>query len=450
MSELNRKCFFFFLVFGVMMLFIGYHLGHKGDPPEGIELQSSFAAQSAEPVEISTNAVITMTNQIKAPKRSQAKSSPNLMTAMNVPLISNHQTKLKPHSLLSQLPPSDIATRKRELLNDPLEDNNGLSHNHSLPQDVIDRIKIFILFIGYSRSGSSIISSLMDAHPHMVVAYEYKVICKWNQTLSTKAYLYGELYNKSQKDAATGWRSEQNMAKSYTLHINTGWQGRYDQYISVIGDKNAENTVGRFVRSKSHFSEVYTQLKETVGVPIKAVFVVRNPYDIISTRALYRHSADLREMLKTNSTDEDNPESGIPIKPMTKFKLYMRKIKESGDEQAYKDAKFRAGDLKDLIQRVARYAKAISEMIDLIGSENVWQVHNMDLVNNPKATMREMCDFFNVYCSTNYIETCVDSVFKSVSKSRELVHWPQTEKQLVIDNIIKAFPFFNRYTYESD
>ena len=379
MRELNKKCFAF-LVFGVGMLFIGYHLW--------------------------------------------------------------------PHSLvLSQLPLglSAIATWKRELsasLKDQANDNDGLSHNHSLPQDVIDRVKTFVFFMGYSRSGSSIVSSLMDAHPHMVIAYQYKVISEWNQKLNNKAYLYRELYEKSVNDATRGWRSEHNMDKSYTLHIDTGWQGRYDKYISVIGDKTADKPVNLFARSQSRFSEVYTQLRETVEAPVKAVFVVRNPYDIISTRTLYLNPEDLR-----NSTDEDSSVRGIPA---TNFKLHMRQIKESGDEQAYEDAKFRAEDLKGPIRRVVRQAKAISGMIDLIGSKNVWQVHNMDLVNNPKATMMEMCDFFNIYCSADYIRTCVDSVFKSVSKSRELVHWPQTEKQLVIDNIIKAFPFFNRYTYDSD
>lgn len=385
MRELNKKCFAF-LVFGVAVLFTGYHLSG-------------------------------------------------------------------PHSLVSQLPLglSAIATGKREApdsLKDQANDNDGLSHNHSLPQDVIDRVKTFVFFMGYSRSGSSIVSSLMDAHPHMVIAYQYKVINEWTQKLNKKAYLYRELYEKSQKDATIGWRSEHNMAKSYTLHIDTGWQGRYDEYISVIGDKNADKTVNLFARSQSQFSEVYTQLQKTVEVPIKAVFVVRNPYDIISTRALYQNPEDLWKVLDTNLTDEDS--SVLRGIPATNFKLRMRQIKESGDEQAYEDAKFRAEDLKRPIQRVARQAKAILGMIDLIGSENVWQVHNMDLVNNPKATMMEMCNFFNIYCSADYIQTCVDSIFKSVSKSRELVHWPPTEKQLVIDNIIKAFPFFNRYTYDSD
>jgi hypothetical protein len=315
---------------------------------------------------------------------------------------------------------------------------------------VINGVKTFVFFIGYARSGSSIVSSLMDAHPHMIVAYQYKVILKWSQMLSNKAYLYEMLYNKSQTDALTGWRSEQNVVKSYTLHIGTGWQGRYDKYISVIGDKNADNTVAQFLGSKYNFSEVYAQLQETVGVPVKAVFVVRNPYDIISTRVLYKHSDKLREILDTKLIGKDCPNNGTLTKSTTDFKLYMRKIKESGNKQAYEDAKLRAKTLKAQIKRVAKFANAILEMIDLLGSENVWLVHNMDLVNNPKATIMEMCDFFNVYCSADYIQTCVDSVFKSVSKSRVLVHWPETEKQLVIDTIIDTFPFFNRYTYDSD
>ena len=399
MSVLNKKLFAFIVV---VTLFIGYHLGYKGE--NRIRLQSLILAQTEST-----------------------------------------------HSLISQYSISaNIATGKREILKNQLKDNDGLNHNHSLPQNVINGVKTFVIFVGYSRGGSSIMSSLMDAHPHMVVAYQYKVINKWNQTLSNRVYLYKELYERSRQDATTGWRSEQNTAKSYSLHINTGWQGRYDEYISVIGDKTAANTVGVFLRSKSHFSEVYTQLKETVGpeVSVKAVFNVRNPYDIVSTRVLYVSSEDIRNILEGNSTYKDSSENNVL--PATDFKLYMRKIKESGDEQAYEDAKFRAMKLKGSIQRATRQAKAISEMIDLIGSENVWQVHNTDLVNNPKATLLEMCNFFNVYCSADYIKTCVDSIFKSVSKSRELVYWPQTAKQLVIDDIIKAFTFFNRYTYEGD
>ena len=42
-------------------------------------------------------------------------------------------------------------------------------HNNSLSQNVIDGVKKFVIFIGYPRSGHSIVGSFMDAHPHMVI-----------------------------------------------------------------------------------------------------------------------------------------------------------------------------------------------------------------------------------------------------------------------------------------
>ena len=108
----------------------------------------------------------------------------------------------------------------------------------------------------------------------------------------------------------------------------------------------------------------------------------------------YRHSKALRKILN-NATlfDEDSPRSDLPA---SDFKVYMRKLKKSGDERVYEDAKFKTVDLENSIRYTAQHTSAISKMIEIIGSKNVWQVHNIDLVNNPKSTMMEMCDFFNI------------------------------------------------------
>ena len=44
-----------------------------------------------------------------------------------------------------------------------------------LPSEVINGIKKFVFFVGYAcaRSGHSIVGSLMDAHPHVVIAHEF-------------------------------------------------------------------------------------------------------------------------------------------------------------------------------------------------------------------------------------------------------------------------------------
>ena len=49
---------------------------------------------------------------------------------------------------------------------------------------------------------------------------------------------------------------------------------------------------------------------------------------------------------------------------------------------------------------------------------------------------------------TLHEELCANKVYKSTSKTRELLVWPSREKQMVVDKIINVFPFFNRYTLE--
>ena len=107
-------------------------------------------------------------------------------------------------------------------------------------------------------------------------------------------------------------------------------------------------------------------------------------------------------------------------------------------------------DLTNIISRVVERTKAIEDIIDLIGTDNVWQVHNTDLVDDPKKTLREMCSFFELDCSTDYIDTCAGQVFKSVSRTRDLLVWPQKERQMVMDGIVRRFTFFSRYTFKSD
>ena len=47
-----------------------------------------------------------------------------------------------------------------------------------LPQTVIDRIKTFVFFVGHTRSGHSIVDSLTDSLPHMVIQHEYDLFAK--------------------------------------------------------------------------------------------------------------------------------------------------------------------------------------------------------------------------------------------------------------------------------
>ena len=104
-------------------------------------------------------------------------------------------------------------------------------------QKDVDGVQKFVFFVGYERSGHSIIGSMMDAHPDMIIAHEYHLFKNWRKQLMNKAYLFKALYSKSFADATKGLRRAQANSKGYTLHMNNSWQGQFN-HLKVIGDKS--------------------------------------------------------------------------------------------------------------------------------------------------------------------------------------------------------------------
>lgn len=158
-----------------------------------------------------------------------------------------------------------------------------------LSQDDITGVEKFVFFVGYPRSGSSIIGSLMDAHPNMIVAHQCNIFSRWRwMHLNNRQRLYTILYNNSYINAYTsrGWRSSKRNKKGYTLEVGGGWQGKFTK-LKVIGDKSGGQASKRHKISPANFVDIFHQLQKVVGVPVRAIHVVRNPYDMISTQLLY-------------------------------------------------------------------------------------------------------------------------------------------------------------------
>ena len=76
-------------------------------------------------------------------------------------------------------------------------------------------------------------------------------------------------------------------------------------------------------------------------------------------------------------------------------------------------------------------------------------VHNIDLVADPRGTMSQIFDFLGVEASEHYLDVCEQKVFKSVSRSRNMVAW--TPEQIHrVEERIKKHKIFNRYSFDSD
>ena len=310
-----------------------------------------------------------------------------------------------------------------------------------LSQDIIERVEKFVFFIGYPRSGHSIVGSFMDAHPHMVIAHEFTLFRKLRELnlkqemdkialLHNKSYLFNSLYHASVRDSMMGWRSKSSDSKNYTLSVDSPWVGKYNDYISVIGDKCGGITSNTYSESPGGFTAHYRQLKRTVGIPIKVFHCVRNPYDMVSTNTLYKmgyvvHPRD-------------------PYKFVSVYKANMSKLQ---GEKFMKARYNNAGMLEERFNLLESQANAVTKITDLVGSDNVLELHNGELVNDPKSALIKICAFLEVECSDEYLQACSEKVFKSVSKSRELVVWPQRLRNRM-ESLIHRYPFFHRYSFD--
>ena len=286
-----------------------------------------------------------------------------------------------------------------------------------LSQEAVDGVEKFVIFVGYPRSGHSIIGSMMDAHQNIIISHEYMLFGEWARNpkkFTNRTYLYTELYHDSYMDTEIGWRSTANDAssKGYTLAIDSAWQGRFKQ-LKVIGDKSGGMTVLMYLHSPREFSQHFRQLKAIIRVPLHVLHIVRNPYDIIATSALYRDSHDPG---KLNATKEQKYDHAEALKAKTHF-----------------------------LFRLAQGIETMAKQFDL----NILQLHSEDLIRDPSSSLRRICSFLEVGCLEDYLQQCSAQMYKSVSRTRDKVAWPQEILDMVESNK-KRFSFFRNYTFEAD
>ena len=291
-----------------------------------------------------------------------------------------------------------------------------------LTRQEIDGVETFVLFVGYARSGHSIIGSMIDAHPDMMIAHEYFLFKKWADqkklgiNLLNKDKLFNELYKESFADTSKGLRTSQSTTKGYTLQIENSWQGRF-RNLRVIGDKSGGTTSLLFQRSPEVTTKHFHEMTRTVGVPIKFLHVIRNPFDIIATEALYREGPNRDVKSDYNETH-----------------------KMDNSTLLWTCAHYLFGCV--LAVKQIKHDWALSD-------NNLLEIYTEEFVVDPRAVIREICRFLNVGCSVDYVQQCYDKTFKKISRTRDRVVWPQDLRKW-IEASIKNFPFLRGYSFDKN
>ena len=110
-----------------------------------------------------------------------------------------------------------------------------LQHN-----SLYDSVETFVLFVGYARSGHSLIAAILDSHPEIIISNEFHLLASFNKfyqdpnegMYSRRLRIFSALHSLSYNQSIHGKRSPNNK-RGYSYYIPGSWQGKYRNEIKV-------------------------------------------------------------------------------------------------------------------------------------------------------------------------------------------------------------------------
>lgn len=246
-------------------------------------------------------------------------------------------------------------------------------------------IRTYCMFIGYPRTGHSLIGSLLDAHPNMIVAHEVDALRCLANGFDSRAAIYHLLLENSREFTEDGrtWNG-------YSYQVPNQWHGRY-RSLQVIGDKKGGASSLQLMRDP----QLLDRLQAILPVPIRFVHVMRNPFDTIAT---------------------------------------ITRLHEVPVEVA--------------IDGFFSMARSVANVKERVGEAAVHDLRHEDFIADPQSCMRALCAFLGQEASEDYLVDCASIVFKQPKKTRGDVEWT-VEQLRTVDERISAFPFLNGYAFDN-
>ena len=106
---------------------------------------------------------------------------------------------------------------------------------------------------------------------------------------------------------------------------------------------------------------------------------------------------------------------------------------------------------KGLEQAIELYFAMVDTVAELKKRINGWELHEVSLesfIANPREQLAKLCSFLRVDPSQDYLDDCASIVFSSPRKTRETLDWTPVMIQ-IMQKAIANYPFLSEYSYES-
>lgn len=261
------------------------------------------------------------------------------------------------------------------------------SHEGHQYEKTFGDVETFCVFIGYPRSGHSLIGSLLDAHPNAVIAHELDAL-RFVQRGFSKEQIFLLALKNSQRLAKVGRRWEK-----YKYEVPNQWQGRFER-LQVIGDKKGGSSTVTFAADP----DVLGRLRSTIDTEIKFIHVLRNPYDNISAI----------------------------------FERRRRRNHNLG--------------LGSIVDSYFSLCTTNANVKDQVGDAAVFEMRHETLIEDTKLSLKNLCGFLGLEYKEDYLTDCARLVFDSPHKSRYDVEW-QPEEITAVGERLAGYSFLEGYSY---
>ncbi len=118
------------------------------------------------------------------------------------------------------------------------------------------------------------------------------------------------------------------------------------------------------------------------------------------------------------------------------------KVNESSLKTTYKDCI--SEKMRPYTRDLIKAAQDVHAMIHTFNL-TVLEIHNADFVKDPRKTISRICTFLDLPCPEDYLQACYDKAYKTESKSRNLVVWPD-DVLAEVEAAVVSILFFRRYS----
>lgn len=253
--------------------------------------------------------------------------------------------------------------------------------------EMFSNIKYYCMFVGYGKSGHTLIGCLLDAHPDVMVSIEADVL---GQIAKNKVTDKKEIFEIIHRRSVNFVKNSNYSWTGYSYKVENQYQGKF-QNLKVVGDKRGGGSSLYINRQP----ELLDKLKSIIGRQVKFIHVKRNPFDIVAS---FKKSSNL--------------------------------------------------SLEALITMFDNMANGTQVVIESENEENIFEFKHEDFLNETEQHLVLICNFLGIDPVEDYIKSCSNIVYDEPHETRHEVKWTNILKEK-LQSVIDKYNFLKGYTFDN-